>query len=58
MTRSFYISNIDTSLYGTLIIKGVRTKAIGQNVEQSQKIDMVITYVSDEGITIKQIEEN
>ncbi len=58
MTRSFYISNIDTSLYGTLIIKGVRTKAIGQNVLQSQKIDMVITYVSDEGITIKQIEEN
>ena len=58
MTRSFYISSIDTKTYGTLIIKGVRTKTIGQNVLQSQKIEMVITYVSDGGITIKKIEEN
>lgn len=58
MTRSFYISTIDTTTYGTLIIKGVRTKAIGQNILQSQKIEMVITYVSDSGITIKKIEEN
>lgn len=58
MTRSFYISSIDTKTYGTLIIKGVRTKAIGQNILQSQKIEMVITYVSDSGITIKKIEEN
>lgn len=58
MTRSFYISTIDTTTYGTLIIKGVRTKAIGQNILQSQKIEMIITYVSDSGITIKKIEEN
>ncbi|MDZ7819779.1 MAG: TraE/TraK family type IV conjugative transfer system protein [Aliarcobacter sp.] len=58
MTRSFYISNIDTTTYGTLIIKGLRTKAIGQNILQSQKIEMVITYVSDSGITIKKLEEN
>lgn len=58
MTRQFHISNIDVSTYGTLIIKGVRTKSIGQNVLQSQKIEMVITYVSDSGITIKKIEEN
>lgn len=58
MTRSFYISNIDTSKYGILIIKGVRVKAIGQNILQSQKLEMVITYVSDDGITIKKIEEN
>lgn len=58
MTRSFYISSIDIKTYGTLIIKGIRTKTIGQNVLQSQKIEMVITYVSDGGITIKKIEEN
>jgi hypothetical protein len=57
MVRSFYISNINTSKYGILVIKGVRTKSIGQNVLQSQKVEMSITYNWDSGILIKKIEE-
>jgi hypothetical protein len=58
MTRTFYISNINTTTYGILIVTGVRTKAIGQNILQSQKIVMSIYYASDSGIIIKKIEEN
>jgi hypothetical protein len=58
MVRSFYISNINTSKYGILVIKGVRTKSIGQNVLQSQKVEMSITYNWDSGILIKKIEES
>lgn len=57
MTRTFLVSTIDTSTYGTLVIKGLRTKTIGQTILQSQKIEMIISYTFDNGITIKKIEE-
>jgi hypothetical protein len=57
MTRAFYISKIDTTKPGELQILGIRSKSIGQQILQSQKVKMIILYELDSSIQIKKIIE-